>query len=157
MTTGNEVPWQIGEWVADPHDDSLSCRDSTVKIEPRLMQALMCLAQAAPRIVSVEQLLDTVWHGVIVGPASVYQSISQLRRMLGEADPATPYIETVPRKGYRLVASARRIATVPSTDASDRGSAFEVFRSRHWPWLCAVGTALIVGVAAGWQLSHSLP
>ena len=148
--------WQIGEWVADSSDDSLRRGQNTVKIEPRLMQSLICLAECAPRVVSMEQLLETVWRGVIVGPASVYQSISQLRRMLGEVDPTARYIETVARKGYRLVATVHRIPVPIAAEVEKRSSAFAMLRSGRWPWLCAVGTALLVGGALGWQLSQTL-
>ena len=147
--------WQIGEWLADPGDDSLRRGESTVKIEPRLMQSLVCLAECAPGIVSLDQLLDRVWRGVVVGPASVYQSISQLRRVLGETDPGTRYIETVARKGYRLVAPVHRVPAPSSADIRGEVSALPSLRSWHWPWLCTVCAALLAGGVMGWQLSQS--
>ena len=53
---------------------------------------------------SQDELLESVWTGVVVGTASVYQSMSQLRKVLGDTDDPPRYIETVARKGYRLVA-----------------------------------------------------
>lgn len=105
--------WRIGEWIADPRDDTLSRSGSSIKVEPRLMQLLICLAESAPHVVSIERLLAEVWSGVIVGSASVYQSISQLRKTLGDTDSPPRYIETVARKGYRLVASAQRLVEEP--------------------------------------------
>jgi TolB-like protein/DNA-binding winged helix-turn-helix (wHTH) protein len=106
--------WQIGEWIADPTDDSLSRQGASVKIEPRLMQLLICLASSAPQVVSIEKMLSEVWGGVVVGPASVYQSISQLRKTLGDNDSPPRYIETVARKGYRLVAPVKRLTQDPA-------------------------------------------
>jgi TolB-like protein/Tfp pilus assembly protein PilF len=54
-------------------------------------------------------LLNEVWAGVVVGSASVYQAVSQLRKLLGDVDPEPTYISTVPRKGYRLVAAVKRL------------------------------------------------
>lgn len=54
-------------------------------------------------------MLNQVWPGVIVGPASVYQAVSQLRRLLGDTDPEPTYSATVPRKGYRLIAAVRTL------------------------------------------------
>jgi TolB-like protein len=54
----------------------------------------------------------------VVGSASVYQSISQLRKMLGDTGASPSYIETVARKGYRLIAPVSRIAAVDSSPAS---------------------------------------
>jgi transcriptional activator of cad operon len=110
---GNVV--QIGEWNVNPALDTISRPGETQKLEPRTMQLLMCLANSAGSIVSVDQLLNEVWSGVVVGSASVYQAVSQLRKLLGDVDPEPTYIATVPRKGYRLIAPVRRAeATQPN-------------------------------------------
>lgn len=62
------------------------------------------LAQHPGETVSIDELLERVWAGVVVTPDSVYQAIAALRRILGD-DPKQPrYIATVPRLGYRLIA-----------------------------------------------------
>lgn len=69
------------------------------------MRLLMCFAERAGEVVSIDELLDQVWPKVIVTPDSVYQAIASLRRLLGD-DPKQPtYIATVPRVGYRMVAT----------------------------------------------------
>jgi transcriptional activator of cad operon len=100
---------QIGEWIVNPSLDSISKGTETQKLEPRTMRLLLCLADSAGEVVSVDRLLNEVWTGVIVGTASVYQAVSQLRRLLGDVDPDPTYIATVPRKGYRLVAAVTRL------------------------------------------------
>jgi transcriptional activator of cad operon len=66
---------------------------------------LVCLAEHAGDVVSIDDLLHQVWSDVIVSPDSVYQAVTSLRRLLGD-DPKQPaYIETVPRLGYRMVAA----------------------------------------------------
>lgn len=99
---------QIGEWIVNPSLDSISKGSETQKLEPRTMRLLLCLAESAGEVVSVDRLLNEVWTGVVVGSASVYQAVSQLRKLLGDADPEPSYIATVPRKGYRLVAAVKR-------------------------------------------------
>ena len=69
------------------------------------MQLLLCLAEHAGEVVSIDDLLDQVWSGVAVSQDSVYQAVTSLRRVLGD-DPKQPtYIATVPRFGYRMVAT----------------------------------------------------
>jgi transcriptional activator of cad operon len=69
------------------------------------MRLLICLADRAGEVVSIDDLLEQVWSGVIVTPDSVYQAVALLRRLLGD-DPRQPaYIATVPRLGYRMVAN----------------------------------------------------
>lgn len=68
------------------------------------MRLLLCLAEHAGEVVSIDDLLNQVWSGVIVTPDSVYQAVASLRRLLGD-DPKQPtYIATVPRLGYQMVA-----------------------------------------------------
>jgi TolB-like protein/DNA-binding winged helix-turn-helix (wHTH) protein len=116
MPTGNlGDAMQIGEWIVNPALDSISRGTETHKLEPRTMQLLMCLANSAGAVVSVDQLLTEVWTGVVVGSASVYQAVSQLRKLLGDVDPEPTYIATIPRKGYRLIAPVRRIGPAGET------------------------------------------
>jgi transcriptional activator of cad operon len=69
------------------------------------MRLLLCLAEHAGEVVSIDDLLNQVWSGVVVSSDSVYQAVASLRRLLGD-DPKQPaYIATVPRLGYRMVAT----------------------------------------------------
>jgi TolB-like protein/DNA-binding winged helix-turn-helix (wHTH) protein len=105
---------QVGDWSVDTSIDTISRGGESVKLEPRTMRLLICLIDSAGAVVSMERLLTEVWSGVVVGSASVYQAVSQLRKILGDTDPEPSYIATVPRKGYRLVAPVRRGAAVAS-------------------------------------------
>ncbi len=105
----NRDRFRLGEWIVDTRLDEISRENDVIKLEPRMMRLLARLAEKPGEVVSTEQLLDSVWVGVVVGPASVYQAVSQLRKLLGDVDPAPTYIATVPRKGYRLVATIHQI------------------------------------------------
>ena len=98
-----------------------------VKLEPRMMRLLCRLAETRGRVVSSQQLLDSVWPGVVVGPASVYQAISALRKILGDSDTTPTYIATVLRKGYRLLAAVEPAAEVtvnaPASAEENSGAA----------------------------------
>jgi TolB-like protein/DNA-binding winged helix-turn-helix (wHTH) protein/Tfp pilus assembly protein PilF len=153
---------QVGEWIVNPALDSISRGTETHKLEPRTMRLLMCLANSPGAVVSVDRLLAEVWTGVIVGSASVYQAVSQLRKLLGDADPNPTYIATVPRKGYRLIAPVLRgapagasspVAGAPAVAAPVVGAAAigTPPAARGLPWVALVlGTvALIALIAAG--------
>jgi transcriptional activator of cad operon len=139
---------QIGEWIVNPSLDSISKGTETQKLEPRTMRLLLCLAGSAGEVVSVDRLLNEVWTGVVVGPASVYQSVSQLRKLLGDVDPEPTYIVTVPRKGYRLIAPVKRLESAggitPPTEVPL--SAAAPLPDRERTRLLIVGVALIVAL-----------
>jgi transcriptional activator of cad operon len=69
------------------------------------MRLLLCLAEHANEVVSIDDLLNHVWFDVIVSPDSVYQAVASLRRLLGDDLKHPSYIVTVPRFGYRMVAT----------------------------------------------------
>jgi len=95
---------QIGAWRVNPALDEISRDGQTTKLEPKMMQLLLCLAAHAGQVVSVEQLLDEVWKDVVVTPDSVYHAVATLRRVLGDDSKDPSYIANVMRRGYRLIA-----------------------------------------------------
>jgi TolB-like protein len=135
---GNSVR-RIADLRVDPSLDEIYKDGAVIKLEPRAMRLLMCLADRAGQVVSVDQLLDLVWKDVVVSPDSVYAAVAALRRMLND-DPRNPtYIANVVRRGYRLIApvSTERsepplpgkpsIAVMPLVDLSnDPGQAYFV-------------------------------
>jgi transcriptional activator of cad operon len=163
-----EIPgdaMQIGEWLVDPALDIISRGPETQKLEPRTMRLLLCLANSAGAVVSVDRLLTEVWSGVVVGSASVYQAVSQLRKLLGDVDPSPTYIATVPRKGYRLIAPVKRVGTArpdvpvaelarPSTDVRPliEVSPPPAARGRRLRPLVLIGAALLAIILIGASL-----
>jgi TolB-like protein/DNA-binding winged helix-turn-helix (wHTH) protein/Flp pilus assembly protein TadD len=113
MKARDNLTLRIGAWRIDPALDQISMDGNTVKLEPRAMQLLLRLAEHAGEVVSVEQLLDEVWTGVVVTPDSVYHAVAALRRMLGDDTKQPTYIANVPRRGYRLVAPVAPWADAP--------------------------------------------
>ncbi|HZE43466.1 MAG TPA: winged helix-turn-helix domain-containing protein [Steroidobacteraceae bacterium] len=110
----------VGDFRVDPALDEISRDGATVKLEPRTMRVLLCLAEHAGQVVSVHQLLDAVWKDVVVTSDSVYQAVAGLRRALGDTSKEPAYIANVMRRGYRLVA---RVA--PWVDAASLSIAKE--------------------------------
>jgi transcriptional activator of cad operon len=104
---------RIGSWCVNPASGQISRDGEDARVEERTMRLLLCLAEHPGEVVSVEDLLNQVWSDVTVSPDSVYQAVASLRRLLGD-DPKQPtYITTVPRLGYRMVATVS-----PWTDGS---------------------------------------
>jgi len=138
-------PLRIGEWLVDPSTDTISHGEETQKLEPRTMRLLLLLAECQGAVVSADRMLAEVWPGVIVSPASVYQAVSRLRRLLRDTDPTPTYIATVPRKGYRLVAPVHPIEAPPA-DAT-------VTKARQWRLLAGLSALLLlagIALVLGW-------
>ena len=104
---------RIGAWRVDSALDEISRDGQTVKLEPKLMRLLVCLAEHAGQVVSVDQLLNEVWKDVIVTSDSVYHAVAALRRLLGDDAKEPVYIANVLRRGYRLIAPVAPVDALP--------------------------------------------
>jgi transcriptional activator of cad operon len=148
------VPLRIGDWRLDPQTGQLT-RDSQVeRLEARTLRLLQYLANRPGETVSVEELLDNVWSGVVVTQDSVYQAVTALRRLLGDDAKNPRYIATVPRLGYRLVASVSPWTDEPAAQIaaavqppSRRGARFLV--AAVCVVLIATAAAVVVHIAHG--------
>src|SRR5271156_6815780 len=159
---------RIGDWCVNPASGQISRDGETARPEVRTMRLLLCLAEHAGEVVSIDDLLNQVWPGVVVSSDSVYQAVASLRRLLGD-DPKQPaYIATVPRLGYRMVATvspwveepiAKTVAPVVSPQASQREVSFAATSNGPRPrsrrrdlQAIAAGMCLAVAVAISFLL-----
>ena len=94
--------FQIGEWVISPRLNSLSQNGHCVRIEPKVMQVLVCLAEERD-VVSKEKLMQAVWTDTFVTDDVLTRSISELRKIFADNPKNPHYIQTIPKGGYRLM------------------------------------------------------
>lgn len=114
MSAPATIPLRIGDWRVDPAAGQIERGGEVSRVEARTLRLLLALAERPGETVSIDELLDHVWAGVIVTPDSVYQAVASLRRLLGD-DPKRPrYIATVPRLGYRMIATVGPWIDAPS-------------------------------------------
>ena len=110
---------RIADLRVDPTLDEICKEGHTIKLEPKSMQLLICLAERAGEVLSVDALLDLVWKNVVVSPDSVYAAVAALRRALDD-DPKNPrYIANVARRGYRLIAPVSPWVNPPTDPTSN--------------------------------------
>jgi DNA-binding winged helix-turn-helix (wHTH) protein len=96
----------VGEWRVSPRQNQVKRKGKTVQLQHLSMGVLLYLAERQGQVVTYDELLDALWPGRIVGDNSVHQRIADLRRKMPNGD---KFIETVPKKGYRLVARVRPV------------------------------------------------
>ncbi len=104
---------RIRGWTVQPQELLLGKDGSTIRIEPKVMEVLLCLAERPREAVTRHELAERVWPGVIVGDEALSNAINKLRRAFSD-DTRTPrFIETVPKVGYRLIAPVERVVGKP--------------------------------------------
>ena len=91
-------------FVFDPELQELwDVSGTRVTLRAQLLAVLSCLARSADRVVTKDELMRAVWPGLVVTDDSLVQCIKELRRVL--KDEAHTVIQTLPKRGYRLVVS----------------------------------------------------
>lgn len=121
-----EEGFRIGERDVFPLEARIVGPGGSVRIEPKAMAVLLELARHAPGVRSRDQIVEVVWPRGFVTDDVLTRCISQLRRALGD-DPRTPaFLETIPRRGYRVRVEVREPANPPGQPAPSRAESLIV-------------------------------
>ena len=152
--------FRIGEsHHVEPSLNSVTGPAGTTRLEPKVMQVLLCLAAQAGQVVSKERLLRTVWSDTFVGDDVLTRSISELRRVFGDDVKEPRFIQTIPKSGYRLIAgvSSTQNMTLPHHDTTARNRNPPLREpARHMRALTLVGVVLLTGIAVGgWWIAST--
>jgi TolB-like protein/DNA-binding winged helix-turn-helix (wHTH) protein len=100
-----QTDFSLGDHRVHPSLNRIDGPGGPVQLEPKVMEVLTCLAGRQGAVVSKEELVREVWDGRFVSDDVVWRSIGELRRALGD-DTRKALIETIPKRGYRLVVAA---------------------------------------------------
>ena len=117
--------YQFGDFCLDPETYTLSGPDGAVHVEPQVFQVLHHLVTHRDRVVSKEELLDTVWGSRFVSESALTSRIKAARRAIGDDGQAQRAIKTVHGRGYQFVAAVGTAATeaAPAAAPPARSSA----------------------------------
>jgi TolB-like protein/Flp pilus assembly protein TadD len=98
---------QVGEWTVEPGLARISGPGGRIHLEPKVMQVLLELAAQPRQVVGKDELMAAVWGGAHVVDEVLARSMSLLRQALGDDARQPRYVETIPKRGYRLIAEVR--------------------------------------------------
>ncbi len=141
--------FRVGPWLVKPNLNTISRNGTTARLEPKVMEVLVCLAGRADQALAKEELVRAVWPDTFVTDDNLKHCISELRRVFEDDAREPRIIQTIPKRGYRLLAPVEplngtnecsplvRSAPVPSAVASS---------ARRWWAVAAVGTAILLTV-----------
>jgi DNA-binding winged helix-turn-helix (wHTH) protein len=107
--------FRLGDWLVQPSLCRVSCDERTAHLRPKVMDVLMCLAGKPGKVVSKQALIDTVWAREFIADTALSRAIFELRRALGDGGAQPRYVETIAKRGYRLVAP---VEALEETDES---------------------------------------
>jgi DNA-binding winged helix-turn-helix (wHTH) protein len=97
--------FRVADWLVQPSRNRLVHGETAVRVRPQLIDVLACLARRPGAVISKDELLSTVWSDRFVAESGIARCIAELRQAMAD-DARTPtIIETIPKRGYRLVAA----------------------------------------------------
>ena len=138
---------RIGEWRLVARRNELVRGAEVVHLEPKAAEVLALLAARPGEVLGREELLAAVWPGVVVGDDALTQAIIKLRKALGDDAQQPRYIETIPKRGYQLVAAVEPMAPVHPQP-----------RPRRFAWRHGAAAAVLLAIAmTGLYLARGLP
>ena len=127
----------VGEWTVLPELNSLERNGRMVRLEPKVMQVLMVLCEHCGHVVSKEQIFHRVWSDTFVSDEVLTRAASELRKVFEDSPQQPKYIQTIPKGGYRLVATVVR-------EPANRKDWY----SENWRMLTAATAVLLLAAVA---------
>ena len=110
--TSPHVVYEFGEFRLDRGERVLRRSNVTVPLTPKATEILLALVERRGRLVEKPELMRLVWPDTAVEDSNLTQNIYTLRRVLSKGDGKCPFIETVPRRGYRFVGTVRVVPDI---------------------------------------------
>lgn len=130
--------FRVGTWLVQPNLNSVSSNGAAVRLEPKVMEVLVCLAsRPGGELLSKDAILKAVWPDTFVTEDVLTRSISELRRVFGDDARQPKFIQTIPKRGYRLV------APLEPADGNGGGTIAATRKPLQAKWLAAA-SALVV-------------
>ncbi|HXI92384.1 MAG TPA: winged helix-turn-helix domain-containing protein [Blastocatellia bacterium] len=136
--------FRVGEFLIEPEINSITGNGTSTHIEPKVMRVLVCLAEHSSKVVPKEKLIRSVWADTFVTDDVLTRSISELRKVFGDDAREPRFIQTIPRSGYRLVATISYDSEKARAEPQVRGEFSKPLQ--HRPWWRRVGALITLAV-----------
>lgn len=145
--------FRVGDYSIEPARNLVRGPDGETALQPKIMDVLCALAARQGEVLSRTELIDSIWGVEFGADESLTRAISHLRKAFQDTRGEPRYIETIQKRGYRLLApveapahpSADGIDAPPPKDADSQRQRFSAAT-----WRPFVLLALIAVVAAGY-------
>ncbi len=101
---GGPSTFRLGDWRVEPAANLLTRDEDEVRLELKVMEVLLRLAERPGEVVSKRELIDAVWQTEFIAENTLTSAIAGLRQALGDDARDPTYIQTIPKRGYKLLA-----------------------------------------------------
>jgi len=147
--------YEFGPFRLEPAERKLSRNNEPLVLAPKAFDTLLVLVRNSGHLLEKDELIRVLWPDSFVEEGNLTNNISLLRKALGDD---APYIETVPKLGYRFIGGVRQLPKTVSASQERRSAELELVseeipeRRRSVSWVAIVLLASIVIAALVWAM-----
>ncbi len=152
--------FRLGAWLVQPGLNTVSRNETRVHLEPKVMGVLVCLAARPSDPLTKEELLKKVWSDTFVTDDVLARAIYELRRVFGDDAREPQVIQTIPKRGYRLIAPVVPVnggsqpAAISATQLADVDVPQPAPRNRKLAFRLAFLALALPLLAGAWTMLH---
>jgi len=145
--------YEFGPFQIDRLNHALRRDGKNIPLKPKVFDTLLLLVENHGRVVDKDEMLQRLWPDTVVEESNLSQNVYLLRRVLEEETDGQRYIETVPKRGYRFVATVTEVET-----EQRRMSMIQTRTPRLWkPGIAALIGLLLIGLGSAFIWSTKRP
>jgi len=127
--------FRVGTWLVQPGLNTISQNGTKRQLEPKVMEVLVCLAHHPGETLPKEQLLKAVWPDTFVSDDVLVRCISEIRRAVEDDARESKFVQTIPKRGYRLLAPVEPVSGCLEGVYGQRSNFCGTwFATRHRDW-----------------------
>ncbi len=140
---------RFGRFHLSVESGELRKDDVRLKLSGQAVEVLLLLAASPGKLVAREELQQKLWPGTSYGDPEhgLNAAVNRLRETLGDSATEPKYIETVPGRGYRFIATLDLPVVPPGPEPSEPEPLREPPKPRWWKHKAAIAVAACLGVA----------
>jgi DNA-binding winged helix-turn-helix (wHTH) protein/TolB-like protein len=117
MAEGHHPVYCFDVFMVDPETWRLSRHGEEIHLEPVVLKLLIYLIANRDRLVTRDELMDTVWGDTVISESALTKAVARLRKALDDDSATHRYLETVRTQGYRFVAEVDEIERPDGADS----------------------------------------
>ena len=134
MAGDPQAAYEFGQFTLVPSQKRLLSDRELVPLAPKVFDTLVLLVEHQGRLIQKEEFLKALWPNSVVEEQALAHNISQLRKVLRDPAEDPRFIETVPKRGYRFIASVRTSAEPPAVPSSPAPRDAVPSTLQRWRW-----------------------
>ena len=138
--------YEFGPFRIDTKNRLLFRDGQPIPLKPKVVETLLVLIENSGRVLDKDELIQTLWPDTFVEEGNLTQNIYVLRKALSNDSNGEPYIETIPRRGYRFAGQVKKLSAEEDHPTPTPLEKKTQLVSNRWVWVSAAVIVVLLAV-----------